>query len=103
MLGQSRYCGLFAAEIGGFNDDDEQCTSTALFSKMSARPKKKTAAQKAITLEYNQHTTPTRNQITGVFTTLAATKTWIIKRGKEVRPMNVCSAWPGAATSYRNT
>ena len=60
---------------------------------MSGRPnKKKKAAQKAIALEYSQHTTPTRNQITGVYTTLAATKTWIIKRTKEVRPMNVCPA-----------
>ena len=59
---------------------------------MSGRPKKKTAAQKVIKLEYSQHTTPTRNQITTVFTTPAATRTWINKRIKEVRHMNVCSA-----------
>ena len=61
-------------------------------SKMSVARKKKEAAQRVIKLEYSQHTTPTRNQITTVFTTPAVTKTWIGKRIKEVRHMNVCSA-----------
>ena len=61
---------------------------------MSGRPKQTKAAQKVklAALEYSQHTTPTRNQITGVFISLASTKAWIIKRTKEVHLMNVCPA-----------
>ena len=59
---------------------------------MSGRPKQTKAAQKVAALEYSQHTTPTRNQITGVLTTLGTTKSWITKRAKEVHPMNVCPA-----------
>ena len=61
-------------------------------SPLAVARKKKEAAQRVIKLEYSQHTTPTRNQITTVFTTPAVTKTWIGKRIKEVRHMNVCSA-----------
>jgi hypothetical protein len=59
---------------------------------MSGRSKKTTTAPKAAALEYSQHATPTRNQITGVLTTLATTKSWITKRIKEVHPMNVFPA-----------
>ena len=59
---------------------------------MADARKKKEASKKVIRVEYSQHTTPTRNQITTVFTTPAATRTWINKRIKEVRHMIVCSA-----------
>ena len=59
---------------------------------MAGRPKKTKAAQQVDKLEYSRHTTPTRKQITGVLTTLATTKSWIIKRTKEVHPMNSCHA-----------
>ena len=59
---------------------------------MADERKKKPAPKKPIKVQYSQHTTPTRNQITTVFTSPATTRAWINKRIKEVRHMNVCSA-----------